>query len=82
MQHLTCWIGLDDSTRENGCLQYIPKSHTWDLLPITGLAGDMAAIKKVLNDPAGAKRAFIYNEIFGTPVGLRKQGKIAPLWEL
>lgn len=46
--HLTCWIGLDDSTQENGCLQYIPGSHNWDLLPITGLAGDMASIKQVL----------------------------------
>ena len=49
MQHLTCWTGLDDSTRENGCLQYVPGSHRWDLLPITGLAGDMDAIRGVLN---------------------------------
>ncbi|MCL6502868.1 MAG: phytanoyl-CoA dioxygenase family protein [Pirellulales bacterium] len=49
MAHLTCWIGLDDSTRENGCLHYIPGSHRWDLLPITGLAGDMDAIRKVLS---------------------------------
>lgn len=46
--HLTCWIGLDDSTRENGCLHYIPGSHRWDLLPITGLAGDMDAIRETL----------------------------------
>jgi hypothetical protein len=50
MAHLTCWIGLDDSTRDNGCVQYVPGSHTWDLLPITGLAGDMDAIREVLND--------------------------------
>ena len=50
MQHLTCWIGLDNSTRDNGCLQYIPGSHHWDLLPITGLAGDMTAIRDVLSD--------------------------------
>lgn len=50
MAHLTCWIALDDSTRDNGCLHYIPGSHRWDLLPITGLAGDMAAIKEVLTD--------------------------------
>lgn len=48
MAHLTCWVGLDDSTVENGAVHYVPKSHTWDLLPITGLAGDMDAIKKVL----------------------------------
>lgn len=50
MAHLTCWIGLDDSTRDNGCMHYVPKSHRWDLLPITGLAGDMNAIRQVLND--------------------------------
>ncbi len=48
MAHLTCWIGLDDATRANGCMHYVPGSHTWDLLPITGLAGDMEAIRKVL----------------------------------
>lgn len=48
MAHLTCWIGLDDSTRDNGCLFYVPKSHLWELLPITGLAGNMDAIKDVL----------------------------------
>lgn len=50
MCHLTCWIALDDSTVDNGCLQYVPKSHRWDLLPITGLAGDMDAIQDVLNE--------------------------------
>lgn len=50
MAHLTCWTGLDPATRENGCLQYIPGSHHWDLLPITGLAGDMEAIQEVLSE--------------------------------
>jgi hypothetical protein len=50
MAHLSCWIGLDDSTRENGCLQYIPGSHRWSLLPITGLSGDMDAIQTVLSE--------------------------------
>lgn len=50
MAHLTCWIGLDDATRHNGCMQYIPGSHRWELLPITGLAGDMDAIQTVLSE--------------------------------
>jgi len=50
MAHLTCWIGLDDSTVANGCVQYVPGSHRWDLLPITGLAGDMNAIQTVLDE--------------------------------
>jgi ectoine hydroxylase-related dioxygenase (phytanoyl-CoA dioxygenase family) len=49
MAHLTCWIGLDDARQDNGCLQYIPGSHRWELLPITGLAGDMNAIQTVLS---------------------------------
>ena len=50
LAHLTCWIGLDDAREDNGCLQYIPGSHRWPDLPITGLAGDMDAIQKVLSD--------------------------------
>jgi ectoine hydroxylase-related dioxygenase (phytanoyl-CoA dioxygenase family) len=50
MAHLSCWIGLDDSTRENGCVHYVPGSHKWDLLPITGLANDMRAIESVLSE--------------------------------
>jgi ectoine hydroxylase-related dioxygenase (phytanoyl-CoA dioxygenase family) len=48
MAHLTCWIGLDDSMADNGCVHYVPGSHLWELLPITGLAGDMDAIRSVL----------------------------------
>jgi len=50
MAHLSCWIGLDDSTRANGCVHYVPGSHRWPLLPITGLADDMDAIQAVLTD--------------------------------
>jgi ectoine hydroxylase-related dioxygenase (phytanoyl-CoA dioxygenase family) len=50
MAHLSCWIGLDDSTLENGCVHYVPGSHRWSLLPITGLANDMNAIRSVLRD--------------------------------
>jgi ectoine hydroxylase-related dioxygenase (phytanoyl-CoA dioxygenase family) len=50
MAHLSCWIGLDDSTRDNGCVYYVPGSHRWNLLPTTGLANDMHAIENVLSD--------------------------------
>jgi ectoine hydroxylase-related dioxygenase (phytanoyl-CoA dioxygenase family) len=50
MAHLSCWIGLDDSTSANGCLHYVPGSHQWDLLPVTGLVDDMTAIQTVLTD--------------------------------
>jgi len=65
-----CWIGLDDSTQENGCVHYIPGSHRWDLLPITGLAGDMAAIRDVLSDEQWAQ--------FNNPVAVElKKGECA-----
>lgn len=47
--HLTCWCGLDDSTRENGCLQYIPGSHRWGLLPKPVIAGELQGIRDFLD---------------------------------
>lgn len=55
LSHLTCWIGLDDSTVENGCLHYVPGSHLWPDLPITGLAGDMDSVQTVLPDDLKAQ---------------------------
>jgi len=47
-QHITCWIGLDDSRLDNGCLHCIPGSHKWPLLDSTNLTGDMELLKKQL----------------------------------
>ena len=47
--HLTCWCGLDDATKENGCLQYIAGSHRWGLLPKPVLAGEIQGIRDFLN---------------------------------
>jgi len=46
--HLTCWCGLDDSTKENGCLQYVPGSQRWGLLDKPELAGDLMGIVNYL----------------------------------
>lgn len=68
MAHLTCWIGLDESTIGNGCVHYVPGSHRWELLPITGLAGDMGAIREVLTDEQWA--------VFNKPVAVElKKGE-------
>jgi hypothetical protein len=48
--HLTCWCGLDDSTKENGCLQYIKGSHKWGLLPKPVIAGELQGIKDFLTE--------------------------------
>ncbi|MEI6749620.1 MAG: phytanoyl-CoA dioxygenase family protein [Bacteroidota bacterium] len=50
MQHLTAWIGLDDASEENGCLQYIPGSHRWGLLNKPVLTGEMKGLKAFLNE--------------------------------
>jgi ectoine hydroxylase-related dioxygenase (phytanoyl-CoA dioxygenase family) len=50
MAHLTCWIGLDDATTENGCVHYVPGSHRWPLLPKTHLAQGMEAIRAALSE--------------------------------
>jgi ectoine hydroxylase-related dioxygenase (phytanoyl-CoA dioxygenase family) len=55
MQHLTTWIGLDDASRDNGCLQYIPESHTWGLLDKPVLTGEMEGLKAFLNEEQEAK---------------------------
>jgi ectoine hydroxylase-related dioxygenase (phytanoyl-CoA dioxygenase family) len=48
ISHLTCWCGLDDSTVENGCVQYVPGSHKWGLLEKPQLAGDLMGIMDYL----------------------------------
>lgn len=53
MQHLTTWVGLDDSSQENGCLQYIPGSHQWGLLDKPSLTGEMEGLTKFLNIAQG-----------------------------
>jgi len=50
MQHLTTWIGLDDATRENGCLHYIPGSHNWGFLNKPVLTGEMEGLKAFLDE--------------------------------
>jgi ectoine hydroxylase-related dioxygenase (phytanoyl-CoA dioxygenase family) len=52
--HVTCWIGLDDSTLENGCVHYVPGSHRWGLLPRISLTKDMDAVKDFLTPEQAA----------------------------
>ena len=49
MNHLTCWIALDDTDKANGYLHYIPGSHRWSLLPMPSIAGSLDAIADELN---------------------------------
>lgn len=55
MQHLTCWVGLDDATTENGCLYYVPGSHCWGLLDRPALAGDMNGLMEFLSEDQKAQ---------------------------
>ncbi|MBI3830624.1 MAG: phytanoyl-CoA dioxygenase family protein [Planctomycetes bacterium] len=31
--NVNVWLPLQDATLENGCMQFVPRSHTWDVLP-------------------------------------------------
>ena len=53
--HLTCWCTLDEAGIENGCLQYIPGSHRWGLLPKPVIAGDLKGISEFLNEEQRAQ---------------------------
>lgn len=55
MHHLTCWVGLDDATVENGCLYYVPGSHRWGLLDKPELAGEMDGLMQFLTDEQKAE---------------------------
>ncbi len=50
MKHLTCWMGLDDSNIENGCLRYVPRSHKWGFFDKPVLTGDMDGLKNMLSE--------------------------------
>ena len=55
MAHLTCWIGLDESTRKTAACTTSPAATAGTCCPITGLAGDMVAIQTVLSEEQNAR---------------------------
>lgn len=48
--HLTMYISLDDTGPENGCLEYVPGSQAWGLLPTQDFGGDLDALRASLSD--------------------------------
>lgn len=51
--HITVNLMLDDADTENGCLQFVPGSHRWGLLPKLPFDAPLEAIRAHL--PAGAR---------------------------
>lgn len=50
--HITCNLLLDDSDEDSGCMQFVPGSHRWPLLPQLPFDAPLEAIRDHL--PAGA----------------------------
>ena len=46
--HVSMNILLDDSSEENGCIQFVPGSHRWRLMPMASFGGEMDAVLKHL----------------------------------
>ena len=46
----TCWLAVDDSTRENGCMQFLPGSHREPVRPHRPLHEDRSASHTLVTD--------------------------------
>lgn len=46
----TCWLAVDDSTRENGCMQFLPGSHRQPVRPHRPLHEDRSASHTLVTD--------------------------------
>lgn len=46
----TCWLAVDDSTIENGCMQFLPGSHHEAVRPHRPLHGDRSASHTLITD--------------------------------
>jgi len=51
-RHITCNLLLDDSDEASGCLQFVPGSHRWPLLPSLPFDSELEAIRAQLPDGA------------------------------
>jgi ectoine hydroxylase-related dioxygenase (phytanoyl-CoA dioxygenase family) len=39
-RNVNFWLPLQEATLENGCMQFVPKSHTWDVIPHHHIGND------------------------------------------
>lgn len=39
-RNINFWMPLDDASLDNGCMQFVPQSHTWDVLEHRPIGGD------------------------------------------
>ena len=49
-RHITLFLALDDVDLENGCVQFVPGSHRWGLLPPVPFDAEFDAVRASLSD--------------------------------
>lgn len=49
----TCWLAIDDSTIENGCMQFLPESHRESVRPHRPLSGNREDQHTLVTDISG-----------------------------
>ena len=58
---LTAWIALDDVNAENGCMQMVPGSHRWGLLPVGDfMEKDLNALQQRIEKVSGLPFKTVY----------------------
>lgn len=50
---LSIWIPLQEATLENGCMQFVPRTHLQEVLPHHPIGNDPRVIGLEVDDPAG-----------------------------
>lgn len=62
--------------------KFAPKKQRRQKGSVTPHANYLEFLRSSLEDPESLRKSFLLSEVFGTPVGMREEGKIRPSWDL